>query len=288
MAIPTTQKECTTRRIAALIIGLWDKVKDAFLLKTSRGSANGVASLDANGKVPSSQLPTVPTGNLPSNSSSSAGIVASGSGQKFKIWKTDASGNPAWRDQCFIPDLEFYPSTTETRLLYTITFSNSNQWPGCSFLISIRHAGIESTGLYRLDVRCNEAANTPTVFRLYTVLPGTPSLPDNIRIYYKYDSTNNIAYIYAYLRAYNAIKMTPIYVSSHGMVSYSNTNATIPEDANQLTGEGYMLVSKPTGSASVPVYVDSYGSIRECSSIPVIEHVTTIPVHPTVGTIYAL
>ena len=288
MAIPTTQKECTTRRIASLIIGLWGKVKNAFLLKTSRGAANGVASLDANGKVPTSQLPTVPTGNLPVNSSSSAGIVASGSGQRYKVWKTDETGSPAWRNQSFVPELTIVESTQKSRLLYTIDFSSSNKWPGCSFMISLRHSGAESTGLYRLDVRYDQHATTSQMFRLYTVLPGSASLPINVSMYYKFDSATKIAYIYAKLNAWNLFKMTPVYMTIFDMASYSNTDVTIPNDAIQLDSVGFMLCSKPTGSPLIPVYVNGNGEIAPCTNIPVIEHVTVIPTNPTVGTIYAL
>lgn len=67
---------------------------------TFGGTFNALSSVTHNdfGQLTAKTTSTYTMPSLPSNTSAQAGIVASGSGQNSKVWKTDASGNPAWRE----------------------------------------------------------------------------------------------------------------------------------------------------------------------------------------------
>jgi len=258
MAIPTTQKECTTRRIAALIIGLWDKVKDAFLLKNSRGSANGVASLDANGKVPSSQLPSVsdkrnfPKLNFFINGNNGA------SSQYIKIATITCSAS--YFDHPFI-----FRCLSRRQDMYTI------------------HLMLQSLNGYR-----------PGIMRFNVEVPvGVPTSIVDIQLTYDDSGTYRVYTLWAnpgtwadvstVLESENAFAQFVDLISDQYSTSLADPIAPQYIKYAQSITPGSRI-----GNESTPIFMENTGTLKPCTNVPVIEHVTTIPVSPTVGTIYAL
>lgn len=258
MAIPTTQKECTTRRIAALIIGLWDKVKDAFLLKNSRGSANGVASLDANGKVPSSQLPSdsdkrnFPKLNFFANGSNTS------SARYIKV-ATITCGVPYF-DHPFV-----FRCIGRYQVIYTIN-------------LMFQGGNTTKPGILRFNVE------VPTGFSVSNAdVRITYDDSGTSRIYTLWVNPGKHSEVLTVLECENSFAQFVELIN--GQYSTSLVDALTPQYIKYAQS---ITPGSRIGNESTPIFMEDNGTLKPCTGIPVIEHVTIIPVNPTVGTIYAL
>jgi len=110
----------------------------------------------------------IAAGDLPSNSDSSAGVVASGSGQNAKVWKTDASGVPGWRDDATggSPTFDLVAAGTNTTAAMVLGAGSSLAVTGGTF--KIVETGDSPT--YHATIQGGDQADNITI-----TLPGATS-----------------------------------------------------------------------------------------------------------------
>ena len=100
------------------------------------------------------------------NSSSSEGYVASGSGQANKVWKTDANGNPAWRND---DDIYVKYSAAQSLTDAQKTQARTNIGAGTSSLTIGTTASTAAAGNHSHSTTLATDTGTPTV----TMAPDT-------------------------------------------------------------------------------------------------------------------
>jgi len=274
----------------------------------SRGSANGVASLDANGKVPTSQLPISKTGDYlnPIFINSNNEFVKC----DFFYWdqiRNDSHPTALipWGCQNKVSSHTNAEASTSGYVRYISIVSNI----GGLYYIT----GSVPYGPCHITLQLGAFSYGNTYYKILDY-SGYGAVNANLtHLYMKRDSTGKSVYYIKFKSSLtnlnaNAVDIKVWSSSNHATVSYltqsefdalGGMNLTVPlwvsgnNDNIFPQSQRIWYNTKPYaygsgGDASTPVYVDSNGAIVPCSNVPVIEHVTSIPSNPTVGTIYAL
>jgi phage-related protein len=139
-------------------------------------TADGGNAATVNGKTVEKSVPSnaVFTDTWKANSSTSEGYVANGSGQANKVWKTDGSGVPAWRDD---ENTTYSPGTG-------LSLSNGTFSVRLSYTTSGKNYKVQA------DSSGNLYVNVPWTDTTYTLPLAANGTRGGIQIGFTTDSTN--------------------------------------------------------------------------------------------------